>query len=114
MALESAVITHGLPYPKNLEVALQMQAAVAESGAVPATIAVVSGDIRVGLDEGEIRALAESKDNLKIGVRDFAHATIRRASGGTTVAATMFAAKRAGIKVFATGGIGGVHKEARL
>ena len=88
-----------------------MQGAVAEGGAVPATIAVVDGEIRVGIDEGEIRTLAQSKDNVKIGVRDFADAAVRRASGGTTVAATLFAAKRAGIQVFATGGIGGVHKE---
>ena len=88
-----------------------MQAAVADVGAVPATIAVVDGVIRIGLVEDEIRQLAESKDSVKIGVRDFAEAAVRRTSGGTTVAATMFAAKRAGLSVFATGGIGGVHKE---
>lgn len=112
VALESAVITHGLPYPRNLEAALRMQREVADAGATPAAIAVLDGAIRVGLGESEIRRLAESKDSRKIGIRDFSEATMNRASGGTTVAATMFAARLAGIAVFATGGIGGVHRES--
>ncbi len=111
VALESAVITHGLPYPQNLKVALEMQAAVAAGGALPATVAVVGGDLRMGVTEQDIKELAESKSNLKIGVRDLAGAAMKRASGGTTVAATMFAANRAGVSVLATGGIGGVHRE---
>jgi pseudouridylate synthase len=112
VALESAVITHGLPYPRNLEVALGMEREVAKAGATPATIAVLDGDIRIGVGDSEMRRLAEAPGNLKIGIRDLAAASIRRACGGTTVAATMFAARRAGIVVFATGGIGGVHKES--
>jgi pseudouridine-5'-phosphate glycosidase len=112
VALESAVITHGLPYPRNLDVALEMQRSVAATGSIAATIAVIEGEIRIGLTDAEIMALAESKAARKLGVRDLAGATIQQASGGTTVAATMFAARQAGISVFATGGIGGIHKES--
>jgi len=112
VALESAVITHGLAYPRNLEAALRMQQEVADAGAVPATIAVLDGKVRIGLEESEIRRLAESKDNRKIGIRDIADAAIQRANGGTTVAATIFAARLAGIAISATGGIGGVHRES--
>ncbi len=111
VALESTVITHGLPYPQNIELARNMEAAVRRAGATPATIAVVEGKIRVGLTDAELARLAQSKSNLKISRRDLAVAIIKKASGGTTVAATMFAASQAGIRVFATGGIGGVHKE---
>lgn len=114
VALESAVITHGLPSPQNLEVALGMQLEISKAGAVPATIAVIDGEIRVGLTMDQLQRLAEAKDNLKIGVRDFVGAYMQKASGGTTVAATMFAANRAGIQVFATGGIGGVHRDNGL
>lgn len=112
VALESAVITHGLPHPRNLEAAIGMQRAVEDAGAIPATIAVLDGVIRVGLEESEVRQLAESTETRKIGTRDYAEASIKRASGGTTVAATLFAASLAGITVFATGGIGGVHRES--
>lgn len=111
VSLESAVITHGLPSPQNLEVALGMEREVSKAGAIPATVAVIDGEIHVGLTEAELRRLAESKDSLKVGVRDLVDAYVRRASGGTTVAATMFAASRTGIRVFATGGIGGVHRD---
>jgi pseudouridine-5'-phosphate glycosidase len=114
VALESAVVTHGLSYPRSLELARKMELTVREGGAVPATIAVIGGRIKIGVTEGELEALAQSASNLKVGPRDFARAIVEGASGGTTVAATMFAARRAGITVFATGGIGGVHKENRF
>ena len=112
VALESAVITHGLPVPRNLEMALHMESAVAAEGATAATVAVISGRIHVGLTRQQIETLAQSGSTHKIGVRDLAAAAVNRTSGGTTVASTMFAAKRAGICVFATGGIGGVHRES--
>ena len=111
VALEFAVITHGLPYPRNRELALQMEAEVRGEGAVPATVGVIGGKVHIGLAAAQIEALAEASTTRKIGVRDFASAAVERASGGTTVAATMFAASQAGIEVFATGGIGGVHRE---
>jgi pseudouridine-5'-phosphate glycosidase len=114
VALESAVVTHGLPYPRSIEMAHEMEGAVREAGGVPATIGMIDGRIRVGLNEAELAQLAKSRSNLKIGPRDFVRAILEKASGGTTVAATMFAGHRAGIKVFATGGIGGVHKENRF
>jgi pseudouridine-5'-phosphate glycosidase len=113
VALESTVITHGLPSPTNLSLARDMEAAVHDEGATPATIAVLDGTIRVGLSDAELEALA-SGSTMKISRRDFAAAVTKKASGGTTVAGTMFAADKVGIKVFATGGIGGVHKEARF
>ena len=111
VALESAVITHGLPYPTNLDLAIGMEAAVGEEGATPATIALIDGRIRVGLSEEQLALLARSETSVKLGRRDLASAAVRKSSGGTTVAATMFVAARAGIAVFATGGIGGVHRE---
>jgi len=114
VALESAVITHGLPHPQNVTLARDMEAVVREGGAVPATIAVLKGAIRIGLSPTELDELAAVEKPLKISRRDFAPAMMRSASGGTTVAGTMFAASTAGIQVFATGGIGGVHKEARF
>ncbi|MCI0521771.1 MAG: pseudouridine-5'-phosphate glycosidase [Chloroflexi bacterium] len=114
VALESTVITHGLPHPQNLSLARDMESRVREEGAVPATIAVLEGAVRVGLSEAELEQLASAGDAIKISQRDFATAIAQDASGGTTVAGTMFAAYAAGIKVFATGGIGGVHKEARF
>jgi pseudouridine-5'-phosphate glycosidase len=110
VALESTVITHGLPYPQNLQLARGMEAEVRRAGATPATIALLDGKVRVGLMDEELARLAESKSNLKVGPRDIAAAIIKKASGGTTVAATMFAATKMGIRVFATGGIGGVHR----
>ncbi len=110
VALESAVITHGLPHPHNLSLARDMESRVREEGAIPATIAVLEGAIRIGLSEPELTQLAGAKDVMKISQRDFATAITQGASGGTTVAGTMFAAHTAGIQVFATGGIGGVHR----
>ena len=113
VALESAIITHGLPRPRNLEVARQVEEAVRNGGAVPATIALVGGEVRVGLGDDALRKLAEREDAVKCGVRDLAPAAARGAYGGTTVAATAHLAWTAGIRVFATGGIGGVHRDAR-
>jgi pseudouridine-5'-phosphate glycosidase len=113
VALESAIVTHGLPRPRNLEVARQVEDAVRERGAVPATIAVLAGEARVGLDDPALRELAERDDVVKCGVRDLAPASARGLYGGTTVAATAHLAERTGIRVFATGGLGGVHRGAR-
>ena len=112
VALESTVITHGLPYPQNLELARKMEDTVQEQGAVPATIAVVEGRVCIGIDEDQLAYLAAGQNLRKISTRDFAPAVAQRASGGTTVAGTLVAAHAAGIRVFATGGIGGVHREA--
>jgi pseudouridine-5'-phosphate glycosidase len=112
VALESTVITHGLPRPRNLELARDMEAEVRKGGAAPATIALLDGEIRIGLSDEELIRLSETESPLKVSHRDFAAAIVKKASGGTTVAGTMFAAHHAGIQVFATGGIGGVHKES--
>jgi pseudouridine-5'-phosphate glycosidase len=112
VALESTVITHGLPRPQNLQLARDMEKAVREAGATPATIALLEGKIHIGLSDGELVRLADSESTLKVSHRDFATAIVKKADGGTTVAGTMYAANMAGIKVFATGGIGGVHKES--
>jgi pseudouridine-5'-phosphate glycosidase len=111
VALESTVITHGLPHPQNLELARDMEAALRGEGAIPATVAVLDGEIRVGLSDPELERLAR-EGGLKISRRDFAAAILKKSSGGTTVAGTMYAAHRAGLRVFATGGIGGVHRES--
>ena len=113
VALESTIITHGLPRPRNLEVARQIEAAVREGGALPATTAMVAGEARVGLDEDSLAAVAERDDVVKCGVRDLAPLAARAGWGGTTVAATAHLAARAGIHLFATGGLGGVHRGAR-
>ena len=112
VALESAVLTHGLPRPENLSLAQDMEANVREQGAMPATIALLKGKIKIGLSEDEKTALANMDSTRKISLRDFGIALANELSGGTTVAATMFAAEKAGIRVFATGGIGGVHRGA--
>jgi len=112
VALESTVVTHGLPRPQNLSLARDMESAVREKGAVPATIAVLKGKVRVGMSEGDLEELANGPQPRKISQRDFAIAAVKAENGGTTVAGTMFAAQQSGIKVFATGGIGGVHKES--
>jgi pseudouridylate synthase len=109
VALESTVITHGLPRPQNLELARAMECIVRENGATPATVAVLDGEIRVGLNNEELERLANATNVRKISRRDFAAAIVKKENGGTTVAGTMFAAHQAGIQVFATGGIGGVH-----
>lgn len=112
VALESTVITHGLPQPQNLELARDMEQQVRDNDATPATVALLDGEIRIGLSDEELVRLSESESTLKVSHRDFATAIVKKKNGGTTVAGTMFAAQLAGIKVFATGGIGGVHKES--
>jgi pseudouridylate synthase len=112
VALESTIIAHGLPRSRNLAVARELEAAVRAAGAVPATIAVLDGDPRIGLDEDGLERIA-STDMAKLSVRDLALATARGADGATTVAATAHLAAHAGIRVFATGGLGGVHRGAR-
>lgn len=114
VALESTVITHGLPTPQNMELALAMEEKVRAEGAVPATVALLDGQIRVGIGKAELERLANTKDPVKVSRRDFAKVIVKKLDGGTTVAGTMLAAQKAGIKVFATGGIGGVHKESYL
>ncbi len=110
VALESTLITHGLPYPVNLEVASGMEQAVRDAGAVPATIAVLKGQITVGLTADELAYLAQAQDVRKCSRRDFPIVMAQKGDGATTVAGTMIVAHMAGIKVFATGGIGGVHR----
>jgi len=113
-ALESTVITHGLPQPENLALARDMESAIRQQGATPATIAILDDKIHIGLTGAELERLSTARDVLKISLRDFATALVQHKLGGTTVAGTMFAAHQAGIQVFATGGIGGVHRESRL
>jgi pseudouridine-5'-phosphate glycosidase len=113
VALESTLIAHGLPSPRNLDVAHRLQAAVRAAGAVPATIAVVAGEARVGLDDDALELVASADDVVKCGVRDLAVVAARGGHGATTVASTAWLAARAGIRVFATGGLGGVHHGAR-
>lgn len=110
VALESTVITHGLPYPTNLRLAHDMESEVRRQGAVPATIALVAGHVRVGVSAAELEPLAHGENVHKISSRDFAPAIALGWNGGTTVAGTLLAAERTGIRVFATGGIGGVHR----
>ncbi|MGD9694724.1 MAG: pseudouridine-5'-phosphate glycosidase [Thermoleophilia bacterium] len=112
VALESTIIAHGLPRPDNLRVAREIEGAVRAEGAVPATVAVVDGAVRVGLDEAALQRIATSDEVAKLGVRDLAPALVRGGAGATTVSGTAFAARRAGIQVFATGGLGGVHRGA--
>ncbi|GAA2235544.1 pseudouridine-5'-phosphate glycosidase [Streptomyces amakusaensis] len=111
VALESTIIAHGLPRPRNLTVALELEGCVRSNGAVPATIAVLDGRVRIGLERRQLERIAEDEDVRKLGRRDLAPALAQRVSGATTVSATAFLAARAGIRVFATGGIGGVHRE---
>ncbi|MEM9350647.1 MAG: pseudouridine-5'-phosphate glycosidase [Pseudomonadota bacterium] len=112
VALESTIITHGMPYPQNLETAQRVEAAVRESGATPATIAVLKGKLHVGLRDEALEELARSPDALKLSRGDMPFALANGLTGATTVAATMIGARLAGIEVFATGGIGGVHRGA--
>ena len=112
VALESTIITHGMPYPDNSRMAGNVERIIAEEGATPATIAVIDGRIKIGLSPDEREALAKSQGAMKLSRADFGFAVAQGRTGGTTVAATMIAARMAGIQVFATGGIGGVHKGA--
>lgn len=114
VALESTVITHGLKRPHNLQLARDMEQEVRRAGAIPATVGVIDGEVHVGLTAAELERLANDPEPMKIGPRDFAAAYMEGACGGTTVAGTLHAAHHAGITVFATGGIGGVHREARF
>jgi len=112
VALESTLISHGFPYPENLKVAGEMEEIIRGYGVVPATIAIIKGKIKVGLTRGELEFMATSKDILKASRRDLTAIVAKGLNGATTVAATMIIAERAGIKIFATGGIGGVHRGA--
>lgn len=112
VALESTIITHGMPFPQNLETAWAVEDAVRDAGAIPATVAVLAGKLHVGLSEGELEALARAENVAKLSRADLAVALSSGQTGSTTVAATMIAAAHAGIGVFATGGIGGVHRGA--
>ncbi len=110
VALESTIVTHGMPHPRNVETARLVEETVRAGGAVPATIAVLGGTIRVGLSDAELEALGTARDVLKLSRADLPHAVAAGRDGSTTVAATMICAHLAGIRVFATGGIGGVHR----
>jgi len=113
VALESTIISHGMPYPKNVETALNVEKIVRENGAVPATIAILEGRLKVGLSENEIEYLGKARDVVKTSRRDIPFIVSKKLDGATTVASTMIIAALAGIKVFATGGIGGVHRGAQ-
>jgi pseudouridine-5'-phosphate glycosidase len=112
VALESTLISHGLPRPRNLAVAREVEAAVRSAEALPATIAVVAGEARIGLDDEALELIASADGVVKCGVRDLAPLAARGGHGATTVAATVHLAARAGVRVFATGGLGGVHRDA--
>jgi len=112
VALESTIITHGMPYPGNLKMARSVEGIIRAEGAVPATIAVINGVLHVGLEDAQLEQLAQTPDAMKLSRADLAFAISEGRTGATTVAATMIAAARAGIHVFATGGIGGVHRKA--
>lgn len=114
VALESTIITHGMPWPQNKEMAQQVEGDIRAAGAIPATIAVIDGDILIGLSEAQLDRLAQTQDALKLSRADLAVALATGRTGATTVAATMICARLAGVEVFATGGIGGVHRGAEL
>ncbi|MBT2504486.1 pseudouridine-5'-phosphate glycosidase [Streptomyces sp. ISL-98] len=111
VALESTIIAHGLPRPRNLRVAEELEEVVRTGGAVPATVAVLDGRAHIGLDKAQLESVANDDTVRKLGHRDLAPALAAGASGATTVSATAFLAARAGLRVFATGGLGGVHRE---
>ena len=112
VALESTIISHGMPYPKNVETALAVEELIRKNGAVPATVGIIKGRIKVGLTEEEVEYMAKSPDVLKVSRRDYPLVIAKQLDGATTVAGTMIAASMAGIKLFVTGGIGGVHRGA--
>ncbi|MGL4415497.1 pseudouridine-5'-phosphate glycosidase [Roseinatronobacter monicus] len=114
VALESTIITHGMPWPQNKEMAQQVEGDIRAAGAIPATIAVIDGEILIGLSEAQLDRLAQTQDALKLSRADLAVALATGRTGATTVAATMICARLAGVEVFATGGIGGVHRGAEL
>lgn len=113
VALESTIISHGMPYPKNVETALEVEKVVRENGAIPATIAIINGEIKIGLTKEEIEIIGKAGLSVtKTSRRDLAYVVANKLNGATTVAATMICAQMANIKIFATGGIGGVHRGA--
>ena len=112
VALESTIITHGMPYPDNLNMVYDVEKIIRANNAVPATIAILNGEIKIGLTENEVKVLSETKDVLKISRNDLAAALTCGKTGATTVSATMILAANANLKVFATGGVGGVHFDA--
>ena len=112
VALESTIISHGMPYPQNIRTALDVESIVWENGATPATIAIFNGKCYVGLSKGQLEFFAAAKDVWKVSIRDMAYVISKKLYGATTVAATMRIASMAGIKIFVTGGIGGVHRDA--
>jgi pseudouridine-5'-phosphate glycosidase len=112
VALESTIVSHGMPYPENFETALAVERTVRDAGAIPATIAVIGGRVKIGLDDADLERMSRAADVLKLSRADLAHAIAAGRDGATTVAATMLLAHLAGIRVFATGGIGGVHRGA--
>jgi pseudouridine-5'-phosphate glycosidase len=114
VALESTIISHGLPRPANLEVARRIEATVREQGAVPATIGMIGGELVIGLSDDEVVRLATRDEVIKLSVRDLAPAAAAGVDGATTVAATSTAAASVGIGIFATGGLGGVHRGAAI
>lgn len=113
VALESTIISHGLPYPDNIEVAKTLESIIREEGAIPATIAIINGEIKVGLDEHDLEILAK-EDVVKVSKRDFGYVISQKKHGATTVSGTILVAARVGIQVFATGGIGGVHRYGEI
>ncbi|MCX6290814.1 MAG: pseudouridine-5'-phosphate glycosidase [Bacteroidetes bacterium] len=112
VALESTIIAHGMPYPKNIQTALEVESMIKNNGAVPATIAILDGKCCVGLNEEQLTALGKSKEVWKVSLRDIPYVISNKLPGATTVAATMRIAHMAGIRIFVTGGIGGVHRGA--
>lgn len=112
VALESTIISHGMPFPQNLKTALKVEKIIREESAVPATIAILNGRIKIGLSQHELEQFAKQTSQIKVSRRDLPLVISQKQSGGTTVAATMICAKLAGIAVFVTGGIGGVHRES--
>jgi pseudouridine-5'-phosphate glycosidase len=112
VALESTIISHGMPWPKNVETALSVEDAVRKEGAIPATIAIINGKCLVGLSKSEVEYFGKEKNTWKVSLRDMPYVISKKLPGATTVAATMRIASMAGIKIFATGGIGGVHRGA--
>ncbi|MGM0972352.1 MAG: pseudouridine-5'-phosphate glycosidase [Bacillota bacterium] len=112
VALESTIISHGMPYPQNVQTAKEVEDIIRKNGAVPATIAILNGKIKIGLSDEELEFLAQSRDVEKTSRRDLPYLIAKKKNGATTVAATMICAELAGIEVFVTGGIGGVHREA--
>ncbi|MGR5591104.1 pseudouridine-5'-phosphate glycosidase [Peptoniphilus grossensis] len=114
VALESTIISHGMPYPQNIETAKACEEIIRENGAVPATTAIIGGKIKIGLSDEELEFMATSKDIIKASRRDFAYIVSQGLNGATTVASTIITSRLAGIKIFVTGGLGGVHRHAEV